>query len=279
MKVEELLQEKKIPYKQSPRDFVVKCLNPEHDDNNPSMRIDRVTGIYNCFSCGFKGNIFKFFDAPSNPLDIKREKFKRKIQEKRSDSIGLLFPSDTIMYIGSHRNISEETFKHFECFLSGHSHFEGRYCFPIRDIRGKIVAFNNRAQSPTQIPKYLFEPPGAVLPLYPSKVSPIKGRVILVEGIYDAINLYDKGLRNAVCCFGTRNINEEKLTLLKMQGVTQVDIFFDPDDAGLDAQNRVIELCEKVGLLYYGIKIRKELGDAGALTHENIKKLKERLYG
>ena len=115
--------------------------------------------------------------------------------------------------------------------------------------------------------------------MYPSKVSPIKGRVILVEGIYDAINLYDKGLRNAVCCFGTRNINEEKLTLLKMQGVTQVDIFFDPDDAGLDAQNRVIELCEKVGLLYYGIKIRKELGDAGALTHENIKKLKERLYG
>ena len=226
MTVEELLIEQKIPYKQSPRDFVVRCLNPEHDDNNPSMRIDRVTGVFNCFSCGFKGSVFKFYDAPSNPLDIKREKFRRKLQEKRSDSIGLQYPSDAMMYVGSHRNISEETFKHFECFLSGHSHFEGRYCFPIRDIRGKIVAFNNRAQSPTQIPKYLFEPPGAVLPLYPSRVSPIKGRVILVEGIYDAINLYDKGLRNAVCCFGTRNINEEKLTLLKMQGVTQVDHIF-----------------------------------------------------
>ena len=82
MTVMELLEERKIPYKVSPRDFVVKCLNPEHDDNNPSMRIDRVTGIYNCFSCGFKGNIFKFFDAPSNPLDIKRENFRRKIQER-----------------------------------------------------------------------------------------------------------------------------------------------------------------------------------------------------
>ena len=146
-----------------------------------------------------------------------------------------MFPSDTIMYIGSHRNISEETFKHFECFLSGHSHFEGRYCYPIRDIRGKIVAFNNRAQSPTQIPKYLFEPPGAVLPLYPSKVSPIKGRVILVEGIYDAINLYDKGLRNAVCCFGTRNINEEKLSLedhldffIQSRCIDQDIIYLDP---------------------------------------------------
>ena len=50
---------------------------------------------------------------------------------------------------------------------------------------------------------------------------------------------------------------KKKLTLLKMQGVTQIDIFFDPDDAGLDAQNRVIELCEEVGLLYYGIKLEK----------------------
>ena len=148
------------------------------------MRIDRVTGIYNCFSCGYKGNLFKHFDAPSNALDIRREGFKRKLQEKRADSIGLTMPSDAMMYIGSHRGISESTLTSFECFLSGHSRFEGRYCFPIRDIRGKIVAFNNRAQSPTQIPKYLFEPAGAVLPLYPAKVTPINGRVILVEGIY-----------------------------------------------------------------------------------------------
>ena len=64
MTVEELLIEEKIKFKQSPADFVVHCLNPEHDDTNPSMRIDKITGIYNCFSCGFKGNIFKLFDKP-----------------------------------------------------------------------------------------------------------------------------------------------------------------------------------------------------------------------
>ena len=58
MTVEELLVEEKIQFKVSPADFVVKCLNPEHDDTNPSMRIDKITGVYNCFSCGFKGNIF-----------------------------------------------------------------------------------------------------------------------------------------------------------------------------------------------------------------------------
>ena len=72
MTVEELLVEEKIPFKMSPADFVVSCLNPEHDDSNPSMRIDKITGVFNCFSCGYKGNIFKLFDKPSNYLDIKR---------------------------------------------------------------------------------------------------------------------------------------------------------------------------------------------------------------
>ena len=60
MTVEELLIEEKIPFKMSPADFIVSCLNPEHDDSNPSMRIDKITGVYNCFSCGYKGNIFKY---------------------------------------------------------------------------------------------------------------------------------------------------------------------------------------------------------------------------
>lgn len=44
----------------SGRDYLIKCLNPEHDDSNPSFRIDRVSGVAHCFSCGFKTNIFKF---------------------------------------------------------------------------------------------------------------------------------------------------------------------------------------------------------------------------
>jgi len=50
MTVEELLVEEKIRFKVSPADYIVSCLNPEHDDSNPSMRIDKITGVYNCFS-------------------------------------------------------------------------------------------------------------------------------------------------------------------------------------------------------------------------------------
>ena len=35
MTVEELLIEEGIQFKQSPADYVIRCLNPEHDDTNP----------------------------------------------------------------------------------------------------------------------------------------------------------------------------------------------------------------------------------------------------
>ena len=279
MTVEELLQERKITYKLSPADCIVSCLNPEHDDSNPSMRIDRITGVYNCFSCGYKGNIFVHFDAPSNPLDIRREKMRRKIEEKRSSSVGLKMPNNFMPYVGNWREITPETYKKFDAFIHPDKPFTGRISFPVKDLTGKIVAFNCRTQSPTDIPKYIIHPPKAVLPLFPAQVRPIKGRVILVEGIFDALNLHDKGLENAVCCFGTRNIDIEKLKLLKMKGVTGIDLLFDPDDAGQEAVGRVIEMCDVAEILHKNIKLPRALGDAGALTKNKVKELKESLYG
>tara|TARA_B100001939_G_scaffold12434_1_gene10805 strand:+ start:306 stop:1151 length:846 start_codon:yes stop_codon:yes gene_type:complete len=281
MTVEELLVEEKIKFKQSPADFVVHCLNPEHDDKNPSMRIDKITGVFNCFSCGFKGNIFKHFDKPSNYLDIKREKVKQTIDRKRSESVGLLMPREIVPYVGNERNIKPETYKQFEAFLSVNSPFTNRIVFPIRDITGKIVAFNGRilGKNITGQPKYIFHPPRVKLPIFPANVSPIKGRVLLVEGIYDVINLHDKGLTNALCCFGISNITTDKLQLLKMRGVEQIDIFFDPDDAGQGAVEKVIELCDKTELKYYNVRIPPDLGDAGDLSDISVLKLKENLYG
>ena len=281
MTVEELLVEEKIAFKQSPADFVVHCLNPEHDDSNPSMRIDKITGVFNCFSCGFKGNIFKHFDKPSNYLDIKREKVKQTIDRKRSESVGLLMPREIVPYVGNERNIKPETYKQFEAFLSVNSPFTNRIVFPIRDITGKIVAFNGRilGKNITGQPKYIFHPPRVKLPIFPANVLPIKGRVLLVEGIYDVINLHDKGLTNALCCFGISNITTDKLQLLKMRGVEQIDIFFDPDDAGQGAVEKVIELCDKTELKYYNVRIPPDLGDAGDLSDISVLKLKENLYG
>lgn len=278
MKVDELLQEKRIDYKVSGRDYVVKCLSPDHDDNNPSMRIDNITGVFNCFSCGFKGNLFTHFGAAANFLEIKRQKLKTSIEEKRSASVGFEFPKGFQPYKGNWRGIQPETYKHFDAFMHHDSQFNGRIVFPIRDITGKVVAFNGRHMTMTEIPKYLIYPPQAKLPLYPSNAKPIKGKVILVEGIFDMINLWDKGLTNAICCFGTKNVDTDKLSILKMQNIAGIDIMFDGDEAGQNAAEDLKVIGEKIGLVTRNINLGANI-DPGGLADVKVSSLRDRLYG
>ena len=278
MKVVDLLEERRIEFKSSGRDYLVKCLNPEHDDKHPSMRIDNITGIFNCFSCGFKGNIFKTFGAPSNFLDIKRQRLSDAIEEKRSSSVGLPFPKGHTPYIGNWRNIRPDTYKYFDAFLHHETQFVGRVVFPIRDITGKVVAFNGRHMTLSEKLKYMIYPPQAKLPLYPSSVKPIKGRVILVEGIFDMINLFDKGLSNVICCFGTNNVDMDKLSILKMQDIMGVDIIFDGDDPGQRAAENIQILAERTGFVTRNINLGQNI-DPGSLAGDQITNLRERLYG
>lgn len=275
MDVETLLTDNSIPYYAKGKDFLVSCLNPDHDDNNPSMRVDQVTGIFNCFSCGYKGNLFYHFGERPNQLQLKRESLKKAIRLKMSEGAGLALPNGIMPYKGTWRDISAETYKVFEAFTHHDNEYVGRLVFPIRDISGKVVAFIGRHMS-GGIPKYMITPRGVKLPLYPM-AKPIKGSVILVEGIYDAMNLYDKGLTNAVCIFGTNNINEEKLTMLSISGVDNVDIFLDGDEAGQKAAEKIKGMCEKVNLPSRNIYLADT--DPGALTTSQVEKLKRKLYG
>ena len=81
MDVLELLNKEEVGYTPSGQDYLIRCLNPEHDDSNPSLRVDKVTGVMHCFSCGFRGNVFAHFDAPGiSPKELKRKKVKEKIE-------------------------------------------------------------------------------------------------------------------------------------------------------------------------------------------------------
>ena len=99
MTVEELLKQRDVYFIPKGGDFLVSCLNPEHPDKNPSMRIDQITGIFQCFSCEYKGNLFTYFGEKANQLQLRRELLKKKIKDKRSESIGLSFPKNTLPYV------------------------------------------------------------------------------------------------------------------------------------------------------------------------------------
>lgn len=276
MNVEDLLKSKDVAYIPKGKDFVVSCLNPEHADRNPSMHIDQVTGIFNCFSCEYKGNLFTHFGEKVNKMEQKRQLLKKKIDEVRASSVGLQMPEGYSPYIGNWRNISAETYRAFEAFIHPHKDFSGRICFPVRDRSGRVVAFQSRTTG-DQTPKYLNTPPGAKMPFFPV-VAPIQGSILLVEGIFDVINLHDKGLTNAVCCFGVKNVTEEKLQVLSVAGVDNIDVFLDNDEAGQTSAGKIRELCESVGLTTRNIAFGNKEMDAGALAESQVIKLKSKLY-
>jgi len=277
MNVEELLTHEKISFKPSGNDFLVSCLNPDHEDNNPSMRIDKVLGIFNCLACGYKGNIFNFYGIKPHKLDLARERLKRKINKIRQDSVGYPLPKDMIPYIGTWRGISAETYIKFEAFKSAEPHFINRIVFPIRDITRKIVCFMGRDDTGTLQKRYLIHPGGVTLPLFP-QVFPTLGRIVIVEGIFDMLNLHDKGMLNAVTTFGCNTVKEDSFDLVKLQGVTGVDILYDADDAGKAGAEVAKEIIEASGLEAI-IRSLPAGKDPGELTFNQVQKLREIMYG
>jgi DNA primase len=277
MTVIELLDKKKIYYQLSGNDCVVHCLNPEHDDSHPSMRIDKVLGLFNCLSCGYKGNIFHYFGEKINKLDTAREQLKRKIQIISSNSIGLKIPVNSALVSEDYR-VSLKTLQTFEAFRNAESDYKDRIMFPIRDLKEKIVCLIGRSEDLFEkAKKYKIFPPGASVPLFPlHKVEPEQGRVILVEGLFDMLNLYNAGYRNALCTFGTNTLNKEKLELLKIIGVSGIDIIFDPDDAGQKAAEIVKEMAEDLDFQTRNINLK--IGDPGSMSMQHAINLRKKLY-
>jgi len=274
MNTEEVLTKHKIEFVPRGGDLLVRCLNPDHEDRHPSMRIDKITGVFNCFSCSYKGNIFDLFKEYQNILQVKREKVKKLLIKKRSESIGLDMPNTAIQYEGTWRGISEKTYKQFKAFQSHETKFIGRVVFPIYDLSGRIKVFVGRHMSGGS-PKYLITPEQVSIPLYPT-VEPIQGSVILVEGLFDMLNLIDKGLTNAICCFGCNTVNKEKLNTLMMQNINKIYIFFDGDTAGQQGASKLKELCESLDINVQNIYIADK--DPGELSYEQVQKLKSKLY-
>jgi DNA primase len=274
--IDEILRSRGIEFRPSGKDYLIRCLNPEHEDRNPSLRIDKTTGIFNCLSCGYSGNLFNHFGEKPDWLQMRRQRLKDVISEKLVESSGLNIPENAVSFNQDWRGISADTYNKFEAFQHNNSEFIGRVVFPIRNITGKIVAFCGRHQGQVD-PKYLFHPGGVKLPLFPI-VKPIQGRIILVEGIMDMINLHDKGLTNAVCAFGVNKVTTDKINILKIQGVSGIDIYFDNDDAGQTASAKLKELLENNELVSRNV-IYGKIKDPGELTALQVIKLKETLYG
>jgi DNA primase len=276
MTVEELLAKQKIYYKHSGRDLLVSCFNPEHDDSNPSMRVDKATGVFHCFSCGFKGNLFAKYNVNVSRLHKVRENLRIKLEDKKIETVGLQIPQKAEFFLDDYRGIAGSTYAEFKAFSYDGDGLSNRIIFPIYDITGKISCFIGRTVNDFEKPKYKIYPAKAQLPFYPMTAKPHYGSIILVEGIFDMLNLWDKGIKNVMCVFGTQSCSEDKLRLLQMLGITTIHVFFDGDEAGQTSAKKVIELCDSMGFATENI-VFNEL-DPGSLSAKQIERLQQQKW-
>ena len=127
--------------------------------------------------------------------------------------------------------------------------FRDRIMFPIRDARGRAIAFGGRAMSPEARAKYLNSPE---TPLFdkgrtlfnhgPAREAAGKARgLIVAEGYMDVIALVAHGFGHAVAPLGTA-ITEDQLRLMWRIADEPV-VALDGDKAGLRAAMRLIDVA------------------------------------
>jgi DNA primase len=143
--------------------------------------------------------------------------------------------------------------------------FRNRLMFPIRNEKGKIIAYGGRALSSEDDPKYLNSPE---TPIY--KKSHVlynldrakdairkEDRSILVEGYMDAIGVTAAGFGPVVASCGTA-LTMQQVQALKRHS-QRILVNFDPDAPGASAAERSISLLLTEGMFVSIVELDGEL--------------------
>ena len=124
--------------------------------------------------------------------------------------------------------------------------FRDRVMFPIRDARGRVIAFGGRIIDQGE-PKYLNSPETALFHkgrelygLYETRQARISlKRLLIVEGYMDTVRLHQSGIQYAVATLGTATTPEHLKRVFRL--VSEVVFAFDGDRAGRAAAWRALQ--------------------------------------
>jgi DNA primase len=124
--------------------------------------------------------------------------------------------------------------------------FRDRLMFPIRDTRGRVIAFGGRVLGEGE-PKYLNSPETALFHkgrelygLYETRLARRSlQRLLVVEGYMDTVRLHQAGLTYAVATLGTATTADHLRRAFRL--VSEIVFCFDGDRAGRTAAWRALQ--------------------------------------
>jgi DNA primase len=170
---------------------------------------------------------FQLGYAPQSWDGLKRFLLSRKVDLKTAVQAGLLVKK------------SER-----DCY----DRFRHRLMFPIKDMRGRTVAFGGRALDEENPPKYLNSPETPIFhkgrTLYGLATAREACRrhkeALVVEGYFDLLAVYNQGIQQVVAPLGTALTLHHVRLLSRL--APQAVLVFDGDQPGMRAAMRSLEL-------------------------------------
>lgn len=187
---------------------------------------------------------------------------KRKIGKGIIEAFELGFSPNTGSALSDYL-IKKKNYKNNELLLAGisverggriYDFFKGRIMFPLFDHRGNVTGFSGRSLDDKEMPKYIntretsvYHKGNMFFGLNSAKEE-IKQKqdAIIVEGEFDAISLFQQGIKNTVAIKGTA-LTENQVSLLS-RFTPKITLCLDQDPAGFEATRRSLGVIEKKDL-------------------------------
>lgn len=276
------------------REYKCKCLNPNHNDNTPSMFLNKDKGLFNCFSCGASGDIISLvelvegidfkkaikklmdnnnieYDEVSVTEYVIRDTFNlEKLREMLSMyKRGNHFSEDLKeKYEGIPKyfidlGFKKETLKKFEVGYCGDSNDDmyKRATIIWRDLQGNIAAINGRDTTGNKEKKYKFKRGSAKKSVLYNLVNLEKNNepIIIVESEKDVWTLYEAGYERVVALAGL-SLKERKWLLRRY--TTSAIIALDNDVRGMEGRKNITtELYSIMDVYAISIPQDKDVSD------------------
>jgi DNA primase len=136
-----------------------------------------------------------------------------------------------------------------------YNRFRDRLIFPIKNLRGQVIAFGGRlVREKENTGKYINSPE---TPLFHKSSSVYRlgeaaqairkeGFAIICEGYLDCLGLFEAGLENAVAPLGTAFTSEQSRQIKRF--TDNVTLFLDNDSAGTEAAYKALRVLRKANL-------------------------------
>lgn len=140
--------------------------------------------------------------------------------------------------------------------------FRGRIIFPILNMSRQVVGFGGRVMD-DNLPKYLNSPETPVYNkgrlLYGLYAARSKcrenGTIYIVEGYFDQLALYQRGIENTAATLGTA-LTSEHIHLMK-GFIKKAVLIFDSDEAGIKASERSVGMFVRQGVEAHVVMLPK----------------------